>query len=143
MNISPSGFMSLRYINYVDAQTVAKNTTDFVPEIEVATSDIVDIDERMNQYLDDQSSISGFSREAHDPSTNEDREVFSLRGFYPGANGSQRSRSASISNSRGRVDCGSLGAYGTEGFPIRFKIDLKPEDPLVFVGKVLKTLKCG
>ena len=54
-------FMSLCYMDYVDAQKVVRNTPNSVPEIEVATREIVDVDERMNQYLDDQSSISGLS----------------------------------------------------------------------------------
>ena len=35
----------------------------------------------------------------------------------------------------GRVDCGMPEGCGTEGSPVRFKIDLKPKDPPVFSGK--------
>ena len=77
----PLGFMSLHYMDYVDAQNAMGNTTDSVPEIEAVTKDTTNIDEWMNQYLDDHSNISAFSRHVQDPSTNEDRVFDSLSGF--------------------------------------------------------------
>ena len=49
--------------------------------------------------------------------------------------GSRRFGGSVISTTRGRADCGMPEGCGTEGSPVRFKIDLKPKDPLVFAKK--------
>ena len=49
--------------------------------------------------------------------------------------GSRRAGSAAVSPPLGRVECGMPEGCGTEGSPVRFKIDLKPKDPPVFAGK--------
>ena len=43
--------------------------------------------------------------------------------------GSRRAGSAAVSSPLGRVDCGMPEGCGTEGSPVRFKIDLKPKGP--------------
>ena len=36
---------------------------------------------------------------------------------------------------RGRLGCGHPEGCGTEGSTVRFRIDMKPKDPLAFAGK--------
>ena len=97
-------------------------------EIEEAAS------ERMSAYLEDQSSISGCSHIATGQSMNELRtsEWVSEHGSVVS---SWRPGSAAVSSPPGRADCGMPEGCGTEGSPVRFKIDLKPKDPPVFAGK--------
>ena len=125
---NPPGFMSLSFV---------RNVADAIPEIQIDTRNTADIDARMTQYLDDQSSISGLSRRVQDPSMDED--IFGQRhlsGFEEfSIVGSKRSGSSTVSTARGRVACGMPEGCGTGGSPIRFEIDLKPKDPPVFAGK--------
>ena len=71
---NPPRFMSLHYIDYVDAQNIA----DIVLEIE---EDTADWNEPMSQYLDDQSSIIRYPYIAQDQSANEAHYRFNLSGF--------------------------------------------------------------
>ena len=57
--------------------------------------------------------------------------------------GSRRAGSAAVSSPLGRVDCGMPEGCGTEGSPVRFKIDLKPKDPPVFAGKGTEDVEIG
>ena len=90
--------------------------------------------ERMSAYLEDQRSISGCSHIAANQSTYEARtlEWVSEHGSIVS---SRRSGSVAVPSPRGRLDCGMPEGCGTEGSPVRFKIDLKPKDPPVFAGK--------
>ena len=125
---NPPGFMSLSFV---------RNVADAIPEIQIDTRNIADIDARMTQYLDDQSNISSLSRRVLDPSMDED--IFGQRhlsGFEEfSIAGSRKSGNSAVSAAKGRVACGMPEGYGIEGSPVRFKIDLKPKDPPVFVGK--------
>ena len=99
-------------------------------------NDTMDMQERMNRYLDDQSSISGSDVATLDPETHGDRVFDSLSGFHSVSRGSRRSGSAYVSTPSIRADdCGGPEGCGTEGSLVRFKIDLKPKDPPIFVGK--------
>ena len=90
--------------------------------------------ERMSAYLEDQSSIAGFSMEVLGESMNDVRTADWIS-EHASVAGSRRSGSAAVSSPLGRVDCGRPEGCGTEGSPVRFKIDLKPKDPPVFAGK--------
>ena len=92
------------------------------------------INEDMSQYLDDQSSIAGCSHVAMQQSTNEARTADWVSEHGSVAS-SRRLGSAVVPSPLGRADCGMPKGCGTEGSPIRFKIDLKPKDPPVFAGK--------
>ena len=58
------------------AQTATRNTANTDPEIEAATRHIANVDGRLSQYLDDQSSTTGFSNVANDWSINENQGFF-------------------------------------------------------------------
>ena len=91
--------------------------------------------ERLSTYLEDQSSIAGFSMEPLG-STENDVRTADWISEHASLDGSRRSGSAAVSPPLGRVECGMPEGCGTEGSPVRFKIDLKPKDPPVFAGKV-------
>ena len=91
--------------------------------------------ERMSAYLEDQSSIAGFSMEVLGESMNDVRTADWVSGEHASVAGSRRSGSAAVSSPLGRIDCGRPEGCGTEGSPVRFKIDLKPKDLPVFAGK--------
>ena len=86
--------------------------------------------------MEEQSSVAGFSEEAFGSSAQDVRTAdwVSLHGSV---DGSRRSGSVTVHTPRGRTgDCGMSRGCGTEGSPVRFKIDLKPKDPPIFAGKV-------
>ena len=87
--------------------------------------------ERLSAYLEDQSSIAGFSMEVLGESMNDVRTADWVS-EHASVAGSRRAGSAAVSSPLGRVDCGMPEGCGTEGSPVRFKIDLKPKDPPVF-----------
>ena len=89
----------------------------------------------MSAYLEDQSSIAGFSMEVLGEATNDVRTADWIS-EHASLDGSRRAGSAAVSPPLGRVECGMPEGCGTEGSPVRFKIDLKPKDPPVFAGKV-------
>ena len=93
-----------------------------------------DASERMSTYLEDQSSIAGFSMEVLGESLNDVR-TSEWVSEHASIASSRRSGSAAVSPPLGRIDCGRPEGCGTEGSPVRFKIDLKPKDPPVFAGK--------
>ena len=89
----------------------------------------------MSQYLEDQSSVAGFSCVAFGSSTQDVRTTDWVR-LHGLVDGSRRLGSVVVPTPRDRVGhCGMSEGYGTEGSPAEFKIDLKPKDPPVFVGK--------
>ena len=91
--------------------------------------------ERVSQYLEDQSSVVGFSCVAFGSSMQDVRTAdwVSLHGSV---DGSRRSGSVAIPTPQDRVGhYGMSEGCGAEGSPVRFKIDLKPKDPPVFAGK--------
>ena len=90
--------------------------------------------ERMSAYLEDQRSIAGSSVVATGCSTNEVR-TSEWVSEHASVVSSRRPGSAAVSSPPGRSDCGMPEGCGTEGSPVRFKIDLKPKDPPVFAGK--------
>ena len=90
--------------------------------------------ERLSAYLEDQSSITGCSMDVLGESRNDVRTADWVSD-HVSLDGSRRSGSAAVHSPLGRVDCGRPEGCGTEGSPVRFKIDLKPKDPPVFSGK--------
>ena len=90
--------------------------------------------ERLSAYLEDQSSITGCSMDVLGESMNDVRTADWVSD-HVSLDGSRRSGSAAVHSPLGRVDCGRPEGCGTEGSPVRFKIDLKPKDPPVFSGK--------
>ena len=79
-------------------------------------TDTMDTQERMDHYLDEQSSISRLVASTLDHGTHGDRVFDSLSGFHSVLRGSRRSGSASISTPRIRSDdCGGLRAVGQRG----------------------------
>ena len=105
-------------------------TLHFAEQREVEEED----QDRMSQYLWEQSSIAGFSMEPLG-STENDVRTADWISEHASIDGSRRSGSAAVSPPLGRADCGMPEGCGTEGSPVRFKIDLKPKDPPVFAGK--------
>ena len=98
-------------------------------EIEEAAS------ERMSAYLEDQRSIAGCSHIATGQST-KDVRTSEWVSEHASVASSRRSGSVAVPSPLGRADCGMPEGCGTEGSPVRFKIDLKPKDPPVFAGKI-------
>ena len=90
--------------------------------------------EMLSAYLEDQSSIAGCSMDVLGDSMNEVRTADWVS-EHASVDGSRRSGSAAVSSPLGRADCGMPEGCGTEGSPVRFKIDLKPKDPPAFAGK--------
>ena len=90
--------------------------------------------ERLSAYLEDQSSITGCSMDVLGDSINEVRTADWVS-EHASIDGSRRAGSAAVSSPLGRVECGMPEGCGTEGSPVRFKIDLKPKDPPVFASK--------
>ena len=90
--------------------------------------------ERLSAYLEDQSSIASCSMDVLGDSMNEVRTAEWVS-EHASVDGSRRSGSAAVSSPLGRADCGMPEGCGTEGSPVRFKIDLKPKDPPAFAGK--------
>ena len=89
----------------------------------------------MSQYLDDQSSIAGCSYVAMAQSMNEIRTSKWVN-RHGSVVSSRQLGSATVLSPLGRAnDCGMPEGCGTEGSLVRFKIDLKPKDLLVFAGK--------
>ena len=92
--------------------------------------------DRLSQYLGEQSSIVGYSCEALGGSINDVRTVDWVS-EHASIDGSRQSGSVTVTTPRYRADdCGMPEGCGIEGSPVRFKIDLKPKDPPVFAGKV-------
>ena len=91
--------------------------------------------ERVSQYLEDQSSVAGFSCVAFG-SLMQDVRTADWVSLHGSVDGNRRLGSVAVPTPRDRADdCGMPEGCGTEGSPIRFKIDLKPKDPPVFAGK--------
>ena len=90
--------------------------------------------ERLSTYLEDQSSIAGFSMEPLGSTLNDVRTLEWLS-KHASLDSSRRSGSAAVFPPPGRIDCGMPEGCGTEGSPVRFKIDLKPKDLPMFAGK--------
>ena len=89
----------------------------------------------MSQYIWEQSSIVGYSCEALGGSINDVRTADWVS-EHASIDGSRQSGSVAVPTPRDRVGhCGMLEGCGTEGFPVRFQIDLKPKDPPIFAGK--------
>ena len=77
------------------------------------------VNEQMSQYLEDQSSIVGYSHAAQDQSANENCDRLHSNGFDENSiAGNWRLGSAYVSTSHRRVDCEMLEGCGTEGSPI-------------------------
>ena len=98
-----------------------------IPEEEAAS-------ERLSAYLEDQSSIAGCSMDVLGEAMNDVRTADWVS-EHVSLDGSRRLGSVAVSPPLGRADCGMPEGCGTEGSPVRFKIDLKPKDPPVFAGK--------
>ena len=91
--------------------------------------------DRMSRYIWEQSSIVGYSCEALGGSINDVRTADWVS-EHASIDGSRRVGSVAIPTTWYRVGpCGMPEGCGTEGSPVRFKIDLKPKDPPVFAGK--------
>ena len=89
----------------------------------------------MSQYIWEQSSIAGYSCEALGGCINDVR-IADWVSEHASLDGNKRSGSVAVLTPRYRVDdCGMPEGCGTEGSPVRFKIDLKSKDQPVLLAK--------
>ena len=80
----------------------------------VGLEDPIDVNERLSQYLGDQSSIIGYSHATQDLSMNEDCNRIHFNDFTLIA-GNRRFGSSTISTAKGRVVVGCLRVVGQRG----------------------------